>query len=276
MDLSHLPTEAINENTRDLSRVSTREAMLLINDEDHKVAPAVRECVDEIAQAVDEIAGRLKNGGRLFYIGAGTSGRLGILDASECPPTFGTDPELVQGIIAGGLEAVFKSREGAEDETTGGVAQLRERGFSADDCLVGIAASGRTPYVIGALQYARGLGALTVGLTMNPAAALKEHCDIFIAPFVGPEALTGSTRMKSGTAQKLVLNMISTGVMLRLGKVEGNLMTKVQAWCEKLVDRQERLVVNLTGVDGETARRVLTETGNDVEKAVVILKSGSN
>lgn len=273
MDLSHLPTEAINENTRDLSRVSTREAMLLINDEDHKVAPAVRECVGEIAQAVDEISERLKNGGRLFYIGAGTSGRLGILDASECPPTFGTDPELVQGVIAGGLEAVFKSREGAEDEVQGGVAQLQERGFSAGDCLVGIAASGRTPYVIGALQYARELGALTVGLTMNPQAALKEHCDIFIAPQVGAEALTGSTRMKSGTAQKLVLNMISTGVMLRLGKVEGNLMTKVQAWCEKLVDRQERLVMSLTGVDDETASRTLEEAGRDVEKAVAIIQS---
>jgi N-acetylmuramic acid 6-phosphate etherase len=273
MDLSHLPTEAINENTRDLSRVSTREAMLLINDEDQKVAPAVRECVDEIAQAVDEISARLKNGGRLFYIGAGTSGRLGILDASECPPTFGTEPELVQGIIAGGIEAVFKSREGAEDEVEGGVVQLQERNFSAGDCLVGIAASGRTPYVIGALQYARELGALTVGITMNPNAAQKEHCDIFIAPQVGAEALTGSTRMKSGTAQKLVLNMISTGVMLRLGKVEGNLMTKVQAWCEKLVDRQERLVMNLAGVDSETARRALDENEGDVENAVKALKS---
>lgn len=274
MDLSHLPTEAINENTRDLSRVSTREAMLLINDEDHKVAPAVRACVDEIARAVDEISVRLKNGGRLFYIGAGTSGRLGILDASECPPTFGTEPELVQGLIAGGIEAVFKSREGAEDETQGGVVQLQERGFSAGDCLVGIAASGRTPYVIGALQYARELGALTVGLTMNPNAAQKEHCDIFIAPYVGPEALTGSTRMKSGTAQKLVLNMISTGVMLRLGKVEGNLMTKVQAWCEKLVDRQERLVMNLAGVDSETARRALDENNGDIEGAVKALAQG--
>lgn len=271
MDLSHLPTEAINENTRELSRVSTREAMLLINDEDQKVASAVRECVDEIAQAVDEIAERLKNGGRLFYIGAGTSGRLGILDASECPPTFGTEPELVQGLIAGGIEAVFKSREGAEDEIQGGVVQLQERGFGAGDCLVGIAASGRTPYVIGALQYAREMGALTVGLTMNPNAALKEHCALFIAPQVGAEALTGSTRMKSGTAQKLVLNMLSTGVMLRLGKVEGNLMTKVQAWCEKLVDRQERLVMSLSGVDGQTARRALDANNGDVESAVKAL-----
>jgi N-acetylmuramic acid 6-phosphate etherase len=270
-DLSHLPTEAINDNTRELSRVSTREALLLINDEDAKVAPAVRACVDEIARAVDEITQRLKGGGRLFYIGAGTSGRLGVLDASECPPTFGTDPEMVQGIIAGGLEAVFKSREGAEDEEDGGVRQLHERDFCAKDCLVGLAASGRTPYVLGALRYARELDALTVGITVNPEAALKPHCDVFIAPVVGPEALTGSTRMKSGTAQKLVLNMISTGVMLRLGKVEGNLMTSVQAWCEKLVDRQQRLVMELAGVDGEAARRALYATQNNVEAAVSYL-----
>lgn len=274
-DLSHLPTEAINESTRDLSRVSTRDAMLLINDEDHKVAPAVRECVDEIARAVDEIAPRLQNGGRLFYLGAGTSGRLGILDASECPPTFGTDPEMVQGIIAGGIEAVFKSREGAEDESGAGVLQLQERNFSANDCLVGIAASGRTPYVIGALQFARELGALTVGITMNPEATMKEHCDIFIAPLVGAEAVTGSTRMKSGTAQKLVLNMISTGVMLRLGRVEGNLMLKVQAWCEKLVDRQQRLVMNLASTDAETARRALDESNGDIEAAVQDIKQQS-
>ncbi len=272
-DLSGLPTEAINEITRNLSRVSTRDAMLLINDEDHKVAPAVRECVDEIARAVDEIAPRLQKGGRLFYIGAGTSGRLGILDASECPPTFGTDPEMVQGIIAGGLDAVFKSLEGAEDESEGGVLQLQERNFSANDSLVGIAASGRTPYVIGALEFARELGALTVGITMNPDAAMKAHCDIFIAPRVGAEALTGSTRMKSGTAQKLVLNMISTGVMLRLGKVEGNLMLKVQAWCEKLVDRQQRLVMEISGADLEMARRALDENDGDVEAAAKSLKT---
>jgi N-acetylmuramic acid 6-phosphate etherase len=271
-DLSRLPTEAVNEDTRELSRVSTREAMLLINDEDHKVAPAVRQCVDEIARAVDEIAPRLQNGGHLFYIGAGTSGRLGILDASECPPTFGTDPEMVQGIIAGGLEAVFKSREGAEDESEGGVLQLKECNFSANDCLVGIAASGRTPYVIGALKFARELGALTISITMNPDAAMKKHCDIFIAPRVGAEALTGSTRMKSGTAQKLILNMLSTGVMLRLGKVEGNLMLKVQAWCEKLVDRQQRLVMQMARVDEAVARRALDENSGDVEAAVHSLK----
>jgi N-acetylmuramic acid 6-phosphate etherase len=272
-DLSHLPTEAINESTRELSRVSTREAMRLINEEDRKVAPAVGETLDEIAAAVDAIAEKLKSGGRLFYIGAGTSGRLGILDASECPPTFGTSPELVQGLIAGGVEAVFKSKEGAEDEEAGGVLALREKEFSESDVLVGLAASGRTPFVIGALKYARENGAITVGVTVNPQAAMKEYCDHFIAPVVGPEALMGSTRMKSGTAQKLVLNMISTGVMLRLGKVEGNLMTKVQPWCEKLVDRQQRLVMNIAGVDQEAARCALEQSGGDVEKAVALLKT---
>jgi N-acetylmuramic acid 6-phosphate etherase len=183
---------------------------------------------------------------------------------------------MVQGIIAGGIEAVFKSREGIEDQSDAGVLQLKERGFSASDCLVGIAASGRTPYVIGALQFARELGALTVGITMNPAAPIKEWCDVFIAPQVGAEAVTGSTRMKSGTAQKLVLNMISTGVMLRLGKVEGNLMTKVQAWCEKLVDRSERLVMHLASADVESARRALQENGGDVEAAARSLQSDSS
>jgi len=274
-DLSQLPTEAINEKTRELSRVSTRDAMLLINDEDHKVAPAVRLCVDEIARAVDEISSRMQNGGRLFYIGAGTSGRLGVLDASECPPTFGTPHEMVQGIIAGGREAVFRSIENAEDQPAAGVLALREHGFTAADSLVGLAASGRTPYVIGALAHAREIGALTIGLTVNPDAAMKSHCDIFIAPLVGPEALTGSTRMKSGTAQKLVLNMISTGVMLRLGRVKGNLMTKVQAWCEKLVDRQIRLVMNLADVDSEMAKRALEANDGDVEMAAKNLKNFS-
>lgn len=272
-DLSHLPTEAINESTRELSRVSTREAMLLINDEDHKVAPAVRECVDEVTAAVDAIAERLSTrGGRLFYIGAGTSGRLGVVDASECPPTFGTPPELVQGLIAGGPDAVFKSKEGAEDIEENGALALREKNFTANDAVVGLAASGRTPFVIGALKYAREISALTVGITVNPNAAIKEYCDILIAPVVGPEAVTGSTRMKAGTAQKLVLNMISTGVMLRLGKVEGNLMTKVQPWCEKLVDRQQRLVMNITGVDIETARHALETSNGDVEAAVRALQ----
>jgi N-acetylmuramic acid 6-phosphate etherase len=271
-NIANLPTEAINPATTNLSRVSTREALLLINDEDHKVAPAVRLVTDTIADAVDAIAARMQNGGRLFYIGAGTSGRLGVVDASECPPTFGTPPEWVQGIIAGGPEAVFRSMEGAEDDSAAGAAALRERNLSEKDCVIGIAASGRTPYVLGALEYARILGALTGGITMNPEAAIKSWCDYFIAPEVGPEAVTGSTRMKAGTAQKLVLNMISTGVMLRLGRIEGNLMSDVQQWCGKLQDRAVRIVMELAKVDAESAQRALDENDGDVRKATTAAK----
>lgn len=273
-NIANLPTEAINPATVNLSRVSTREALLLINDEDHKVAPAVRLVTDKIAEAVDAIAARMQNGGRLFYIGAGTSGRLGVVDASECPPTFGTPPEWVQGIIAGGPEAVFRSMEGAEDDSAAGAAALRERNLSEKDCVIGIAASGRTPYVLGALEYARVLGALTGGITVNPEAAIKAWCDYFIAPKVGPEAVTGSSRMKAGTAQKLVLNMISTGVMLRLGRVEGNLMSDVQQWCGKLQDRAVRIVMELANVDSETAQRALDTNDGDVRKATAALKIG--
>jgi N-acetylmuramic acid 6-phosphate etherase len=245
LDLSQLPSEQINPNTRELSRLPTLEALQLINEEDQKVALAVREVLPQVAAAIDRIAPQLQEGGRLFYIGAGTSGRLGVVDASECPPTFGVPHEMVQGIIAGGREAVFKSQEGAEDVFENGALDLRQLRFSAQDCLVGIAASGRTPYVLGALDYARELGAFTAGICVNPGAVLQEHCDIFIAPLVGPEALTGSSRMKAGTAQKLILNMISTGVMLRLGRVDGNLMTHLTPSCEKLVERQKRIAAEL-------------------------------
>jgi len=275
-DLSNLPTEAINPLTANLSRLPTVEALQLINDEDQKVAPAVRLVIDDIARAVDGVAERLQNqGGRLFYIGAGTSGRLGVVDASECPPTFGTPPELVQGIMAGGPEAIYKSREKAEDIPEEGAAALRERGLTANDAVVGIAASGRTPFVIGALEYAREVGALTIGLTTNPEAAMKPYCDVFIAPFVGPEAITGSTRMKSGTAQKLVLNMLSTGVMLRIGKVEGNLMVNLQPSCDKLVDRARRLVMHIAGVEADTAQAALDANGGNVERAVEALNTQS-
>lgn len=240
-DLSSLPTEQQNPRTRELSRLPTLQALELINDEDQKVALAVREVLPQVALAIEAIAPRLENGGRLFYIGAGTSGRLGVLDASECPPTFGAPPDLVQGLIAGGREAVFRSQEGAEDVFENGARDLQNAGFSSGDCLVGLAASGRTPYVLGALDYAHALGAWTGGVSVNPDGAMKDRCDVFIAPVVGPEALTGSSRMKAGTAQKMVLNMISTGVMLRLGKVDGNLMTHLTPSCEKLVDRARRI-----------------------------------
>ncbi len=245
LDLSALVSEQINPRTRELSRVSTLEALQLINDEDQRVALAVRETLPQIARAIDQIAPKLASGGRLFYIGAGTSGRLGVVDASECPPTFGVPGEMVQGIIAGGREAVFKSQEGAEDVYEHGARDLKNANFSVDDCLVGLAASGRTPYVLGALDYARQIGSFTAGIAVNPGAVMEGHCEIFIAPLVGPEALTGSSRMKAGTAQKLILNMISTGVMLRLGRVEGNLMTHLTPSCEKLVDRQGRIAAEV-------------------------------
>jgi N-acetylmuramic acid 6-phosphate etherase len=245
LDLSQLPSEGINPNTCNLSRLPTLEALQLINDEDQKVAVAVREVLPQVAQVIEAIAPKLENGGRLFYIGAGTSGRLGVVDASECPPTFGVPHEMVQGIIAGGREAVFRSQEGAEDVYENGARDLEAVGFSNEDCLVGIAASGRTPYVLGALDYARGLGAFTAGIAVNPGSVMGKHCQVFIAPLVGPEALTGSSRMKAGTAQKLILNMISTGVMLRLGRVDGNLMTHLTPSCEKLVERQKRIAAEL-------------------------------
>lgn len=270
--LGSLPTEAINEATRDLSRLPTLQALELFNDEDQKVAVAVREVLPAVAQAIEAIAPRLQNGGHLFYMGAGTSGRLGMLDASECPPTFGVDHELVQGLIAGGREAMFRAQEGAEDVYENGARDLKDAGLTGGDCVVGLAASGRTPYVLGALDYARELGCVTAGITVNPQAVLQEYCDIFIAPFVGPEALTGSTRLKAGTAQKLVLNMLSTGIMLKLGRVDGNLMTHLRPSCGKLVDRARRLVMNLTGVDEAAAAAALEKTDGVVAEAVTLLK----
>lgn len=270
-DLASLPTEQVNEATRDLSRLPTLDALELINAEDQKVALAVQKVLPEVARAIEAIAPRLNGGGRLFYIGAGTSGRLGVVDASECPPTFGVDPELVQGLIAGGREAVFRSQEGAEDSAENGARDLRNANLTARDCVVGLAASGRTPYVLGALDYARELGCFTAGVTVNPAAVLREHCEVFIAPSVGPEALAGSTRLKAGTAQKLVLNMISTGVMLRLGKVEGNLMTHLKPSCGKLQDRARRLVMRLANVDAVAAESALERAGGNVDAAVRLL-----
>ena len=270
--LSELPTEAANPATANLSELPTFEALQRINDEDQRVAVAVREVLPLVAQTVDAIAPRIASGGRLFYIGAGTSGRLGVVDASECPPTFGVAPELVQGIIAGGPDAVFRSREGAEDSPDGGARDLQDAGVTAKDCVVGLAASGRTPYVLGALDWARQRGCFTAGVSVNPAGAMKIHCDIYIAPAVGPEALTGSTRMKAGTAQKLILNMISTGVMLKLGRVDGNRMTHLKLSCDKLRDRARRLVMELSGADETQAGAALENNGGDVERAVAALR----
>ncbi len=274
IDLDKLITESRNFNTVNIDSVPTVEMLRMINAEDKTVAYAVEKELDRIAEAVDIIHERLSKGGRLIYIGAGTSGRLGIIDASECPPTFGTDPELVQGIIAGGRNAVFKSAEGAEDDKDGGIADVKSVGLCDKDVLVGLAASGRTPYVIGALEYANGLNAATVAVTCNPDSEMAQVARISIAPVVGPEAITGSTRMKAGTAQKLVLNMLTTGVMVKLGKVYENLMVDVKASNIKLTERARKIVSQCAGVEEADAKRALEETEYDVKLAIFMLKSG--
>lgn len=268
--LAALPTEARNTASTHLDGLSTVEMLRVINAADATIAAAVAAEIPNIARAVDAIAERFGQGGRLFYIGAGTSGRLGVLDASECPPTFNVPPELVQGIIAGGDSALRKSSEKSEDDPAQGAAALRERGFTAQDALVGIAASGRTPYVLGAMDHASQIGALTIGLSCVPGSALACAAAIAITPAVGPEVLTGSTRMKAGTATKLVLNMLSTGVMARRGHVLGNLMVNLQPTNEKLADRARRIVSAATGCDAATAARILKEAGS-VKTAIVML-----
>ena len=242
----------------------------VMNAEDATVAAAVAAEIPAIAKAVEAIAARLEAGGRLFYIGAGTSGRLGVLDASECPPTFAVSAELIQGLIAGGDSALRKSSEKSEDSFGEGVADLKARGFASGDVLVGIAASGRTPYVLGAIEFARGVGALTVGLSCVVGSKLAEASEIAISPATGAEVVTGSTRMKAGTATKLVLNMISTGVMIKMGAVYGNLMVNVQTTNAKLVDRAERIIAEATGGDGAK----LLKEGGSVKVGIVMGKLG--
>lgn len=271
--LATLLTEARNSASENIDQLSTEEMLHVINAEDAKVAAAVAAEIPHIAKAVDAIAARFENGGRLFYTGAGTSGRLGVLDASECPPTFSVPPDLVQGIIAGGDSALRTSSEKAEDSPEQGAEDLRAKSFSANDTLVGIAASGRTPYVLGAMKFAKELGALTIGLSCVPSSELAHAAEIAITPAVGAEVLTGSTRMKAGTATKLVLNMISTGVMIRCGHVFGNLMVNVQPTNDKLIDRAERIILAATGCDAAVAKKLLSEAGS-VKTAIVMQKLG--
>ena len=234
-------TEQENPNTARIDEVSTLEALRLINDEDKLVAAAVERVLPQIAEATDAIVERLKSGGRLFYVGTGTSGRLGVLDASEIPPTYGVSYDLVQGIIAGGYDALYKASEASEDNKAAGAEDLKARGVTEKDAVIGLAASGRTPYTIGAVEYARSIGCFTASIACVPDSAITKSVDVAIVPVVGPEAITGSTRMKSGTAQKLVLNMISTVAMIRLGYVKGNLMTHLKPSNEKLRERSERI-----------------------------------
>lgn len=268
-----LLTEHRNPNTMNIDSVSTVEMLTLINNEDQKVAMAVEKEIPYIAKAVDIIVEKLLAGGRLIYIGAGTSGRIGILDASECPPTYGTDPELVQAFIAGGEKAIVKSIEGAEDDVELGIKDLKTINFNKDDVLIGIAASGRTPYVMGVIEYAKSIGSITVGISNNPESILIQKSDISICPITGPEAVTGSTRMKAGTSQKLVLNMISTGVMIKYGKVYENLMVDLKASNDKLIERCKNIVMEATGVTKEEAEKVLDETNYNCKHAIFMIIS---
>ena len=274
MNLKNIQTEGINPNTANIDQLSTLDMVKLINKEDHKVAEAVALVTDKIAEAIDVIAERMAKGGRLIYCGAGTSGRLGILDAVECPPTYSTDPEMVQALMAGGYPAIFKAVEGAEDSKELGLQDMKAINFNAGDVLVGIAASGRTPYVLGCMEYAKELGAPTVSVTCCPGSVLDEFADIGIAPCPGPEVITGSTRMKSGTAQKMVLNMLSTGTMIKLGKVYGNLMVDVKPSNEKLIRRCVTIVCSATECDEATATAALESCGYRPKIAIVMVLMG--
>ncbi|WP_083522734.1 N-acetylmuramic acid 6-phosphate etherase [Longilinea arvoryzae] len=262
-------TEARNSYTEKIDQVSTLEMVQMINREDIKVAEAVRPELPAIALAIDGIAARMQSGGRLIYIGAGTSGRLGILDASECPPTFSTPPELVIARIAGGKRAITNAVEGAEDDLEAGRREIEALEVNEKDSVVGIAASGHTPYVLGGMQEARHRGALVISLACNHPAPIEEHAEIVIAPLVGPEVVTGSTRLKAGTAQKLVLNMLSTGTMIRLGKTYSNLMVDVQMTNLKLRARGARIVAQACGISDAEARRLLEKCDNEVKTAIV-------
>ena len=267
-------TEQRNPASEKIDTAATSELLRIINQEDQKVAAAVELEIPRIAEAVDAIVERFQTGGRLFYAGAGTSGRLGVLDAAECPPTFGVRPDLVQAVIAGGPGAVLQATEGSEDRAEAAEADLRAKGLAKNDSLIAISASGRTPYAVAAAVYARSLGAFTVGLSSNPESELASQADVAISPLVGPEVITGSTRMKAGTAQKLALNMISTAVMVRMGYVLGNLMVNVQLNSEKLRGRGRRIVAEVTGCTRERAAEALADSNDNVRAAILMAKFG--
>jgi N-acetylmuramic acid 6-phosphate etherase len=269
-------TEQSNPQTTDIDRLPTLEALQIINSEDSKVAQAVERVLPAVARAVDGIVEKLERGGHLYYVGTGTSGRLGVLDAAECPPTFGVSPDLIQGIIAGGYEACYRAVEASEDDREAGARALQARGVGAGDAVVGIAASGRTPYTIGALEYARSIGALTICITCNGETALARAVEIPIEPIVGPEVIAGSTRLKSGTAQKLVLNMLSTMSMVRLGYVTGNRMTNLMTRNEKLRGRALGILMAECGLDQDEARSLLEVTNWDLRVAIVMRKTDAD
>lgn len=280
--LKHLTTEQRNPASMDIDARSILEILAVINSEDQKVAVAVEKEIPYIAKAVEIVVESIKLGGRLLYFGAGTSGRLGVLDAVECPPTYGTDPKMVQGVIAGGERAMFKAQEGAEDREENGAKDVDDKNVNEKDTVCGIAASMRTPYVVGAMKRAKERRARTIYVTTNPRtmlenrefAELAKAIDVAICPEVGPEVIMGSTRMKSGTAQKLVLNMITTAVMIRLGKVYENMMIDLQMTNQKLVERAKRVIMTITGVSYEEAELYLEKSGRHVKTALVMIKAG--
>jgi len=265
-------TEQENPRSQNLSSLPASQIVALMNEEDALVAGAVKLVLGEIAKAVDETVARLEKGGRLFYTGTGTSGRLGVLDASECPPTFGVSAELVQGVIAGGYDACHRAVEASEDDADAGAADLKQRGFNGGDVLVGIAASGRTPYTVGAVEFARSIGAFTVALACVPGSPITQAAELSIVPVVGPEVLTGSSRLKAGTAQKMVLNMISTATMVRLGYVSGNRMSNLQPRNLKLRERAVRIIMAETGLDQAAAAAALDSAGTDLRVALETIK----
>lgn len=271
IDLSRLVTESRNPASAEIDTLSTIEMLQVINQEDQKVALAVQAVLPQIAQTVDAITAAFANGGRLIYMGAGTSGRLGILDASECPPTYGTHPDMVIGLIAGGHQAILKAVENAEDNAQMGQDDLKALNLTQHDVVVGIAASGRTPYVLGGLEYAKSVGATTASIACNPECAMAEAADIAILPVVGAEVVTGSSRMKAGTAQKLVLNMLTSGAMIRSGKVFGNLMVDVEATNAKLIQRQTNIVIEATGATKEQAEKALEACERHCKTAILMI-----
>lgn len=273
-ELAQLVSEDRNPATMGIDQMSTHDILTTISAQDRTVADTVARTIPDIAKAVEAIVTAFNAGGRLIYMGAGTSGRLGVLDASECPPTFGVPAGMVVGLIAGGPSALLRATEGAEDRSEDGATDLKSIGLAARDVVVGIAVSGRTPYVIGGLNYARSIGAVTVALSCNPASIIADIADIAISPVVGPEVLTGSTRLKSGTAQKLVLNMLTTASMIRIGKIYQNLMVDLHASNEKLLARAVRIVMQATDCSPEQAEQALERTDNDVKLAILIQLTG--
>jgi len=267
-------TEQINPKSADIDRRSTLEIIALINEEDKTVAEACARVLADVGEAIDRIVERLGGGGRLFYVGTGTSGRLGVLDASECPPTFGVSPDLIQGIIAGGYDALRKAVEAAEDDPEQAAHDLADRGLTARDAVVGISASGNTPYTLGAIMYAKKVGAASVALTCNPESRMAAEAEVSIAPVVGPEVIAGSSRMKAGTAQKMILNMLSTATMIKMGLVYGNLMSNLQPNNEKLVRRAREILAEQAELSEEEAASVFESAGRDLRLALLIARTG--